>query len=205
MTYPIAEFFTRHPVPEHRHAVLLGKGPSLDNYVLNFPLSDNAVPALGLNDVPERLRCWAAIYVDGPPGRFRYSPEIIVIHHKHWPHKGADEDYEYNWPACGQPPTLPTHMEWKGRKEIERGGTSAVALTVLGMWGIKEILMVGFDGIDGNEAVAECVPGAVANIPPKTYRRMVNPNVMRALEVFGMNPTWYHRGERWETMQLQHN
>lgn len=204
MKKPLSDFFVDHPVPIDRRAILLGKGPSLDGFAGS---GRRDIPIFGLNHAAQECRCMVAVYVDGNGRRltWEFPADTIVIHYDKWTHQGDNDVYVYLRKMAAYQPDDPRHLNARGRTIEQLGGSAAVALTVLGMWGIREVLMVGFDGMDGDERQARLFPPGTPglNTRGKSYATRVNPNILKALEVFDVTATWFHRGERWATTQRQ--
>ena len=195
---PLAEWLATDCPPR---AVLIGKGPSLDNYT-----DQDACGAfvMAINEAAEVVRCDAAIYIDTlllhTEERYalRLPKTTIVFRSKGAPESEVERTYIF---LRGSPrhdgPRLaadaPLHIPHYGY------GTLTAALTILGMWGVREVLLVGCDSWDrgGNSGnYARSLGGITRRHSCQPYSE-INEGNRKAIEHYGITATWFHRGERW--------
>lgn len=187
---PLSEWLETDCPPR---AVLIGKGPSLDDYADQDACGAFAI---AVNEAAEVVRCDAAIYIDQYV--LDVPRETIIFRSKAAPPSAVDMTYLF---FRGSPrrdgPRLaadaPLHIPHYGY------GTSTAALAILGMWGVREVLMVGCDSLDsggrsGN--YAKCLRGITRPNSGQPYHE-INEGNAAALEHYGIKARWFHRGERW--------
>lgn len=172
-------------------AVLLGKGPSLDEYFADQHARGAFVMAI--NEAAEVKPCHAAIYIDS----FKLDVPRSTIVFRPPTATGSPVDRAYLFkrgkPRGPSPGDEDTHIPQHGF------GTSTAAVTILGMWGVRNILMVGFDA-KGSERetapYAECLRGKLRPHSAQSYAGIHN-GTQAALDAYGISALWFHRGERW--------
>jgi hypothetical protein len=171
-------------------AVLIGKGPSLDNYI-----DQDACGAfvMAINEAAEVVRCDAAIYIDG----FKLSVPRSTVVFKAPASVGSAVDRTYIYKRCKH--TVPKPDEVGYHIPHHGYGTSTAALTILGMWGVREVLMVGFDSLDDGGQTGKYARRLIGHSRPNSAQAYVgiNQGNRAALDHYGMAARWFHRGERW--------
>lgn len=178
---------------EPPRAVVLGKGPSLDDY---DPVRDRCGAfVLAINEAAEVVPCDAAIYVDS----FKLDvPEFTIIFRS----KGATQTPDrMNY--------VFTRVKAAGPKPGQEAiaipalgvGTATAAVTILGMWGIKQILLVGCDSADlphkETGKYAGILSGRLRPHSAQAYRG-INRGMINAMAFYGIAALWFHRGERFD-------
>jgi hypothetical protein len=175
--------------PSPLRAVLIGKGPSLDSYA-----DQDACGAfvMTINEAAEVVRCDAAVYIDDfkltvPRSTIVFRPPEAV---------GSAVDRTYLYERSKRQPKAGRegyHLPHHGY------GTSTAAITILGMWGIREVLMVGFDSLDGGGQTGKYAECLIGHSRPNSAQAYVgiNKGNQAALLYYAMTAYWFHRGERW--------
>ncbi len=191
---PLVEWLATDCPPR---AVLIGKGPSLDGYA-----DQDACGAfvMAINEAAEVVRCDAAIHIDPyvldiPRTTIVFRPKAALVEGLA---SAVDMTYLF---FRGSPrhdgPRLaadaPLHIPHYGY------GTSTAALTILGMWGVRELLAVGFDSVDYGGGSGNYALGLRAIARPNSCQpyREINEGNRKAIEHYELTARWFHRGERW--------
>ena len=159
-------------------AVLIGKGPSVDHYV---PDTSGAIVA-GLNSAAAAFPCDYMFYNDRQAGDIEIPDSVVPIRSNKTVDKHGGRGYSY-----------------VARAEIPdgiRGCASGPAVWILGKWGVKEILFVGFDGWDDPKPAAADQYGKSVDpsgsLPFPNYSK-INGTIRAALDATGVRPIWFHR------------
>ena len=184
---PLVEWLATDCPPR---AVLIGKGPSLDDYA-----DQDACGAfvIAINEAAEVVRCDAAIYIDD----FKLDVPRSTVVFKAPASVGSAVDRTYIYKrdkrTVPKPGDEPYHIPHHGY------GTSTAALTILGMWGVREVLMVGFDSLDAGGQTGRYAARLIGHSRPNSAQAYVgiNQGNAKALEHYGIKAHWFHRGERW--------
>lgn len=182
---PLAEWFTRAPPIR---AVLLGKGPSLDDY--GDADADGAF-VMAINETAEVKRCDAAIYLDN--FKLDIPRSVVVFQPPTALGSAVDETYLFKRRKQPKPGEEPLHIPQHGY------GTATAAVTILGMWGVCEMLMVGFDSKDGGGQTGKyaiCLEDVSRPNSAQAYVG-INQGTQAAIDFYGIEARWFHRGERW--------
>ena len=150
MTAPIAQPITNLFARERpfEKAVILGKGPSLDRYT-NAKGAGSYV--VGINDVACVFRCHAVVFSDAPFDECVFDEGIDIIRHARWRISHEGRGYVYSLPRNPDGP----FMFKEPKYAIPRIGDGSLthAITVLGIWGFREMRLWGCDSLlsdDGN-------------------------------------------------------
>lgn len=180
----ITTLFKERMPPEH--AVLLGKGKSLDSYK---PGDADGAYVLGINEVPTVVPCDGVVYVDHLMDFENYDgvDDIFRPISSHTAHNGRGYKF-MAWP--GIPPSWAECWLIRGFGV----GTGAMALSILGEWGCRKITLWGFDAMRGvvrvngrryADIIGENCYGPNANYDYTEH----NAAICRALDFFHMEWT----------------
>jgi len=135
--HPIADMF-RLSRPSDS-AVVLGKGPSLDEYE---PKPNDFV--LGINEVPLVQRCDVVLFTDSPCDDLVFVDQTIVVRpwELRYSHGGCGFCFAYKRaPYNPLPEDNPAYeIPWMGQ------GSLTMAVIILGMWGFRRLDFWGCDG-----------------------------------------------------------
>lgn len=180
MPEPIQKLWEQEPP---KRAVLLGKGPSLGKFNIGFVAGECVV---GLNECGEQFKCDYAISVDKVMKKLDLSHTIPI-------RQAAFPDF---FDGRG--------YTWQRRVDVERPYskyTATNALVLFAKWGVKDFLMVGFDGWDTKEGnpywdgLSVVRPRRKNNGLPDADFSKINDRIARAIEQYDLNCKWCHRGE----------
>jgi len=136
---PIAEFWKRKRSADT--AVLLGKGPSLDAYPGR---PDDVAYVMGINEVPFAVPCDGVVFMDGPLRKAPFPDALDLFRYKYADtHNGRG----YYWRTGSE-----VSSDDPCRMVINPGscGNACFAVTILATWGIRRLLLWGFDSIWGD-------------------------------------------------------
>ena len=136
-------------------ATVLGKGPSLDHYK---PIDGEYV--IGCNDVAKWFRCDAAIFIDTLYNDFPYSEDLAIL-------RPADRAQSHNGRGYMWNIWQPGHPETDDYLKVTGKGTGTKTLQILGLTGVTDITLWGFDGIWAM-GYARCLNGESPNPKPGT-------------------------------------
>lgn len=172
-------------VPTPRRVVLLGKGPSLQQWV---PYAEPGTAVVAINEAATVGPCDYAIYVDRQHGQLDLSHTTPVRHHK-WREQHDGRGYFFGGrktDRCCLPP---------GRPRC----TAGVALAWFGVWGVKDILTYGFDAYDGptDTVYSDRIPKVLHRRENADYTE-VNHGIRAMIRQFDLNVRWAHRGESFD-------
>ena len=190
MVEPIAEFF-KTPLPPSGRAVLLGKGVSLDAYEPGRHGLGHYIMAI--NEAAECLPCDGGIYLDRRfadydlSGGTQLFRSVQTVGQDHLP------GYRFHRGDTGK-----QHPQ---ECDIPDFGcaTGAAALTILGQWGIRHVLMVGFDAWEGPIAEDAQLYADITTTHPRRARTLLrnytkqNGYIQATLDHYGITPYWFHR------------
>jgi hypothetical protein len=185
-TKTIERFYRELPPPDR--LVMLGKGPSLERY---DPAEYRDWPVWGLNETMTQFPCDYGCYMDGHFKDLHIPPGVVLIRpDNHSGHHGR-RGYTY------QPSRI---ADGFGPRYQVVHSTAAVSLYICGMWGVKKILLVGFDSWDKNEKTGWCDYTYAKNLVVLKKRSTNNYNVINrilglVLAMWDFDLRWYHRGE----------
>lgn len=177
---------------EPPRAVVLGKGPSLDDYGLDRDRCGAFV--VGLNEVAEVIPCHAAVHLDD--FKLEIAPEVLVFRPPIACCSSVDCTYVFERDDKPPKPGREAyHLPHHGF------GTATAAVTILGMWGIREILFAGFDSYPETmqAGYAKCLEGKIRR--PSGGNRVyvgINKGIAAALTFYGIRALWFHQGERFD-------
>lgn len=150
---PINDLFK--DVPKPRIGVLLGKGPSLDDYT--GEVGDAFV--MGINEVPLAVPCHAAFYVDPLFARLGYPPGPLIIRPRTCKTAQNGRGYKFGTVHLGKRRPVDGCCPYGAIPAIGPG-VGPFALTIFGMWGVHRVCLWGFEQ-DWNDLAnieyAECV------------------------------------------------
>lgn len=123
---PIAEFLNLKR--EHDTCTLLAKGPSLDKY---DPAHHAEGYVFGVNEVPLVLPCHAALYIDVKIVDVDFPLHVTLFRLDKFKESHGGRGFSF---AVGDLPRLGSG-----------NGAGAFALTIMGLWGIKRVVLWGYD------------------------------------------------------------
>lgn len=189
---PIKEFWD---IPRTTDtAVLLGKGPNLDEYDPTFNPPGSFV--FGLNEVALVHRCDASLYFDNGLSRLDYrrvNPDIIIFCPHRWPYEGEGTVYQYATKDIGT--KWPREM-WVPYTGV---GTGPLAITILGLWGIEKIILWGFDrmrwlqtGPDDSQLHAKCVSRVAIGTAKDLGYENISRSILVQLKAYQIQATFMH-------------
>jgi len=182
-----------------RRCVLVGKGPSLDRWAGTGEDRDGCLVA-ALNE--------AALVVDDPDFAFFVDPRVGEALSGRIPFTTIP----VRPPAVAQLPVLEEGQVgyvWRWTDGPRDHGvpspyaTAAAALQVLARWGVQEVLLVGFDGYDGDHSPDGVGVYAGRLAPVQAVGRdsaaydLINRQIDEVLAREGIRVAWFHRGETW--------
>jgi hypothetical protein len=157
-------------------AVLIGKGPSVDKYI---PDTSGAVVA-AINEAAATFPCEYMFYTDRNAGDVEIPETVVPVRSAKTAEKHGGRGYSY--------------VSRDAIPDEVRGCASAHAVWILGKWGVKEILFVGFDGWDDPRPAVQygkCIK-AINPLPSPNYSK-INGTIRAALDATGVRPIWFHR------------
>lgn len=167
-------------VHEGMTGLVLGKGPSLSRFIKESAKQRWHVVTIGINEAATLYPCKYAFALDDDPMRRMVKAKIDAV-------------------ACLQPAHIEVAFKqiatWEWGKHATPGHeTAPVALEVAaGVFGIRQFVMVGFDGYDSPED-----PYAPElNIPARNGTegyRVVNSHIDAVALKYGLRLVWWHRG-----------
>lgn len=176
-------------VHEGMTGLLLGKGPSLDRFIAEYPKSRWHVVAVGINEAALKFPCKYLFALDDIPLRALTGaklPDVI---------------------ACLQPNHIeqpfPRKLIYEWGKHVTPGHeTAPVALEMMALMGIQTVVMVGFDGYDnGRDDYA-----ASLKIPKRggdgNYA-VVNRHIDAVAHVKQLRLVWWHRAGSADNLEGQ--
>ena len=178
MTLAIEKYKNAH---EGMVGLMLGKGPSLDRFLVEGKRHRWHVVPIGINEAGLMYPCKYLFALDDKPLQALWQSKTQAI-------------------ACVEPKQA--HQPFSNMAIWEWGihaspgyETAPVALEVAaGVFGIKTFVMVGFDGYDsGKDDYAESL-----RIPPRAGSEgnygTINRNIDRVALIHNLNLVWWHRG-----------
>lgn len=170
----ITEYFNANRAPET--VVVLGKGPSLDRYK---PGQFGDAYVVGLNETMEQIPCDMGVYIDDRQRELSIPGGVVIVRpvNRSYHHDGRGYIYD----------------RMRGYDNGHTKATAAMAITMLHMWGVKKLILVGFDSFDGptEKIKADCVR-AIAERGNSDYS-IINKSIRQALDYTGFEPVWFHR------------
>lgn len=171
-------------VPAPKRLVLLGKGESLDCYA---PGMFAPAPVMAINEAMVSKPCDYGIYVDKRHGRLEIPEEVVLIRPRCRATQHGGRGYTF-------------HRKGVDPRTLVKA-TAGMAIYIAGLWGVQEIVFVGFDGYDRNDGKinADCV--TLLDGRENADYANVNECIDAALAHTGIGLTWFHRrfGEVYET------
>lgn len=192
----IADYIKANPCPQR--VVLLGKGPSLEDY-RDEDFSGEFV--VGCNEVAETYRCDMAFFIDDIMTGVEYPNSCLIARQKKL--KESHGGRGLFW-------------LWDGVPSWARRSTAAMAIYWLSQWGVTDFLLVGFDAYDGpcekvyanglrikkergrriSRNVARPVAGILHRDQSPGDFTSVNEIIANTLMFERLDPRWWHRGDR---------
>jgi len=189
---PIRDFIETRPLPDT--VVVLGKGPSLDHY--DAGIDPLGAYVLGINEAALAFRCDGVAYVDlnlaTLPWRLLNS-DIDIFCPVTQPYQGEGSAYQYVCDARGE--------KWPKRMWIPTigHGTASRALTIMGEWGVRKMILWGFDRVrwltrptDGGAMHATCLRSVVVGTATERDYKSINRGVLDILTHYGIQATFMH-------------
>lgn len=189
----------RNGMDEGRRGVLVGKGPSLDDWDQEHEgaiLATLNETALVVRD-PDLVFFVDARVGEALSGRLPFS--TIPIRPPAVEALPALEDgqvgYLWQWTEGYRDHGVPSPL-----------ATAAAALVVLARWGVRDLLLVGFDGYDGDHSpdgrhvYARVLEPVQAGGRNNAGYRLINRQIDEVIARFGLLVAWQHRGESLETL-----
>lgn len=164
---PLGEYVEAMRARKISRAVLLGKGPTLDTY---SPMGDAYV--IGVNNVCAVKRCDAAVYADQLFESFDFPQHVTLLRSER--RKESHGGRGYYWSKKG-----PYAMPQLGP------GTGTLALSILGMIGVPEVWLYGFDAFLWHD-YAKCLAGTHPNPVPSINYRDISFAMRRAIDNGGL-------------------
>lgn len=166
-------------VHEGMTGLLLGKGPSLDRFIAEYPKSRWHVVAVGINEAALRFPVkYIFALDDGPLAAICQAKPDATL--------------------CVEPKRIETPFirkaiyEW-GKHATPGHETAPVALEIMAFMGIRTVVMVGFDGYDnGRDDYAPSL-----NLTPRNgdgNYAVVNGHIDAVAYVHQLRLVWWHRG-----------
>jgi hypothetical protein len=182
--------------PSPGRAVLLGKGPSLDRYAEDEWRYAREV-VIGINEAGQALRCSFGIHVDDYFDRCDYSDTIPLRPERY---AEAHDGRGYTWDRKRD---LGLWVpKW----------TACQALAILGHWGVRDILMVGFDSIQFDKPVddtaryAKCIEPIVVNkkaLRPRPPNMHKNYGMFMVAGRYELKLRWFHMGKNFNRLTVR--
>lgn len=171
----LSDLFASVPAPET--LVILSKGPSLDQYRREWA----AYPHVALNEVIECLPGDYGLYLDAVFAQLNVpSFTALIRERRHEVHHGG-RGYVFD-------------RDWFAGYGYHPGLTAVTAVNLAAIWGVKRLVFVGFDGLDGvgEQRYARCIRRILQPASKADYAN-VNPLLLDAIEAAGIESVWFHR------------
>lgn len=189
MTLPIQDFIDRFQRAHHtRIAVLLGKGPSLDQY--NEKKAPVGAYVMAVNEVPLVRLCDGVLYIHRRFDRLDYSPVRDII--RSLPGIDAHDGRGWYFHEIVSAPI----SDYLARPEMlfpTPGGSSGLALEILSLCGVRRVYMWGYDSLaeppNHSLAYARCLDGRTTCIPSERERMLpiVRVGMFETIERFALD------------------
>jgi hypothetical protein len=163
---------------------LVGKGPSVDLLTAEDLCRQ---PVMGLNEVMRDVGCQYGVYLDNRQKQLEIPWWVVVF---------APQDC-----YTGRGYAFARH-EFRPRESI-LFSTAATAILLLGHWGVKHLILMGFDAWDtdtGKIKADRITP--IAKRGSANYSD-INTAIAAALRQTQITVTWFHREEerqRWRSI-----
>jgi len=176
-------------VHEGMVGLLLGKGPSLDRFITEYKKARWHVIPVGINEAALRFPCKYLFALDETPLRALTQgrlPDVI---------------------ACLQPNHIEQPFERKaiyewGKHATPGHETAPVALEMMAFWGIRTVVMVGFDGYDnGRDDYAPSL-GLTKRNGDGNYS-VINQHLDAVAYVRKLRLVWWHRAGSADNLEGQ--
>ncbi len=154
-------------IPPPSRAIILGKGPSLDRY---DPLKCLSPLVVGINRAAAAHHCAYVFYLHEWAASIPFREPTIPIVPERFSHHHRGNIVFYR---IVSDQSIPGKCQIQERFLID---PSAVAVWVLGAWGVLELLMIGFESITHG----------------------LSQRIKEAVESYNIKIRWFHKGQYFE-------
>jgi hypothetical protein len=171
---PPIELLYDREAPEE--VILLGKGPSLDKWDGS---ETNGRVVVAINEAMTKKECDYGIYSDEAMRALSPPTNVSIIRPSFLKHSHGDcEQFVYDRAEYG----------------AQTCSTASIAIIMLGVWGVKRILAVGFDAYDTpiGPVYADCVSGMISSRSSSDFS-FVNETIEDAIRASGVDVEFWHR------------